>query len=63
VGFTLPNNGFVYKYDKDGGWEDENGNYYNADGILQSDDDEQNDLEEDSEEFSEHDEELVDEFE
>ena len=34
IGFTLPNNSFVFRYDKKGGWKDENGNYYNSQGIL-----------------------------
>jgi len=31
----LPGNDFLFKYDIDGGWEDEQGNYYNADGVLE----------------------------
>lgn len=37
----------MFKYDQDGGWKDEKGNYYNSKGVLQkiadgiSDDDEE----------------------
>lgn len=37
IGFKLPNNSFLFEYDVDGGWEDEQGRYYNAEGILQPD--------------------------
>ena len=32
TGFTLKGNPHVFKLDKNGGWFDEFGNYYNADG-------------------------------
>jgi hypothetical protein len=38
IGFRLPDNDFFFKFDEDGGWEDEKGRYYNADGILQAED-------------------------
>ena len=31
-GFTLRDGHFLYKFDSYGGWKDEYGNYYNADG-------------------------------
>ena len=37
IGFKIPNNDFLFKFDEDGGWLDEEDNYYNCDGILQSD--------------------------
>jgi hypothetical protein len=37
IGFVLEGNDFVFKYDEEGGWVDEDGNYYNSEGILQSD--------------------------
>lgn len=35
LGFTLPGNDFLFRYDDKGGWKDEKGNYYNSKGILQ----------------------------
>ena len=43
IGFTLPDNPFLFKYDTNGGWLDENGNYFNSEGILQSEDEESED--------------------
>lgn len=37
IGFVLEGSDFLFKYDEEGGWVDEDGNYYNSDGILQSD--------------------------
>ncbi len=34
VGFKLDNNDFEFLFDKNGGWFDEEGKYYNADAIL-----------------------------
>lgn len=64
IGFKLPNNDFLFKYDFDGGWEDEKGRYYNAEGILQPDDesDSVDDMAEEDE-FSDHDDDVIDEFE
>jgi hypothetical protein len=59
IGFKLPGNDFLFKYDIDGGWDDEDGNYYNADGVLE----EEAENSADEEELSEHDDdEVVDEF-
>lgn len=33
IGFTLEGNPFVFKFDGKGGWRDEQGNYYNSEGI------------------------------
>ncbi len=33
VGFKLDNNDFEFLFDKNGGWFDEEGKYYNADAI------------------------------
>lgn len=35
LGFTLPGNDFLFRYDDKRGWKDEKGNYYNSKGILQ----------------------------
>ena len=35
IGFTLPGSEFLFRYDNNGGWKDEKGNYYNSKGILQ----------------------------
>lgn len=35
IGFTLPNNSFVFRYDKKGGWKDEDGNYFNSKGVME----------------------------
>jgi hypothetical protein len=43
IGFNLPDNAFLFKYEADGGWEDEKGIYYNAEGILSPDDSEHED--------------------
>lgn len=32
MGFTLKDTKHIFYYDKYGGWKDEYGNYYNADG-------------------------------
>lgn len=58
IGFTLTDNDFLFKYDRNGGWVDENGHYFNAEGILQS---EEEDSDEDS--LDERDDDIVDEFE
>jgi hypothetical protein len=66
IGFTIPDCGFIFRYDTHGGWYDEQKRYYNAEGILQSDDEEDvEDLESDNEDLSENDDddELVDQFE
>ena len=57
IGFKLPNNEFVFKFDEDGGWVDEDDNYYNHEGILQSDssDDDDDDIS-----YSDRDDDLVD---
>lgn len=34
IGFTLPENTFVFRYDGKGGWKDQHGNQFNAKGIL-----------------------------
>ena len=52
MGFTLPGNDFLFRYDDKGGWKDEKGNYYNSKGVLQkvadgvSDDDDEDELDE-----------------
>ena len=53
----MPGSEFVFKYDIDGGWKDEKGNHYNAEGILQKVADGHSDDSEDS-----PDEEELDEF-
>jgi hypothetical protein len=35
IGFSLPNNDFLFEYDKDGGWYDEKGIYFDCDGVEQ----------------------------
>jgi len=56
IGFSIPNSDFIFKYDSHGGWYDEERRYYNADGVLQSDDEEDiEDLESDNEDLSEND--------
>ena len=61
IGFSIPNCSFIFKYDLNGGWFDQEGRYYNADGVLQSDDDEDADhLESEDEELSENEDELID---
>ena len=57
IGFKIPNNDFLFKFDEDGGWVDEDDNYYNHEGILQSDssDDEDDDIS-----YSDRDDDLVD---
>jgi hypothetical protein len=57
IGFKLPDNDFLFKYDVDGGWEDEKRNYYNADGILEEENDS---FDEDDDELSDHDDYVVD---
>lgn len=59
IGFKLPKNDFLFKYDTNGGWEDEKGNYYNADGILEvesekdsGEDDMDEDLSSDQDDFA-----------
>ena len=54
IGFNLPDNTFLFKYDQFGGWHDEKGSYYNSDGVLvpdqqDEDADDQNDSDEDLE--------------
>ena len=57
VGFTIPNNPFVFRYDSKGGWKDEKGNKYNSNGVLMK-------VKEDlSDEEDDDDEEILDEFE
>jgi hypothetical protein len=34
IGFKLDNNDFLFKYDQKKGWFDEDGDYYNSDGVL-----------------------------
>ena len=34
MGFTIPNNPFVFRYNAKGGWKDEHGNQYNSNGVL-----------------------------
>lgn len=46
IGFHIDGSDFLFKYDEDGGWVDEDGNYYNAEGILQSDSEEDEDVDE-----------------
>lgn len=52
IGFTLPGSEFLFKYDSNGGWKDEKGNYYNSKGVLQkvadghSDDEDEEDIDE-----------------
>lgn len=33
TGFTIPNCKFIFKFDRFGGWFDEKGTYFNADGV------------------------------
>ena len=54
IGFKLPDNNFMFVYDADGGWRDEDKKYYNCDGELlsdveseQSDDEDYNDQSDD----------------
>ena len=57
IGFKIPDNDFLFEFDSDGGWVDEKGNYFNHDGILQS----ESEVDEDS--LSDRDDDLVDDFE
>ena len=59
IGFTLPGVDFLFRYDSEGGWKDEKGNYYNSSGQLVK----QNDLQVDDESESSSDEEILDQFE
>lgn len=52
IGFSIPDCDFIFKYDSHGGWYDEERNYYNTDGVLQSDDEDIDDLESDNEDLS-----------
>lgn len=54
IGFHLPNNEFFFRYDKDGGWEDENGKYYDHQGVL-ADAEEEGSVSEDSSVDDRHD--------
>ena len=64
IGFIVPNCEFLFKYDSNGGWYDEKEQYYNTNGILQSDrklenyDDAEN--EDDEDDLSDMDDQLVD---
>lgn len=61
IGFSIPNCNFIFKYDRNGGWFDEDGRYYNSEGVLQSDEeDDVENLESDDEDLSENDDELID---
>ena len=56
IGFTLPGNSFIFRYDANKGWKDEKGNQFNSEGIQVNvnddvDDDESSDDEEILEEF------------